>query len=359
MGKRAFLAALLVSLASGAAADTLNVVSWDGAYVKSQILGFIRPYEEATGTRVNVIQYAGGIDEVRSQSRAWNVSWDVVDLELFDAIRACNEGLLETIDRATLPAAPDGTPAADDFINRQVTPCGVANVAGSTIVSFRRDAFAKPPSSLEDFFDLSQYPGKRALRKSPQGNLEWALIADGVAHDNVYEVLDTEAGLTRAFAKLDELKSQLVWWQTGQQAVRLLETEQVAMSAVYSGRVAAAVERGEPLEIIWDHQVWYYDVWGIVKNGRNTKLAEDFVRFASSAESLAGQAKYIPYGPMRRSSMAMLDESLRERLPTSEAHLKTAVELNATWWSENLDRIAPRFERWLERPVMVPKSMPR
>ncbi|WP_339899588.1 ABC transporter substrate-binding protein [uncultured Gilvimarinus sp.] len=359
MVKQTFFAALLMAAASGAAADTLNVVSWDGAYVKSQILGFIRPYEEATGTRVNVIQYAGGIDEIRAQSRAWNVSWDVVDLELFDAIRACNEGLLEVIDRTTLPAAPDGTAAEDDFINRQVTPCGVANVAGSTIVSFRRGAFAKPPTSLEDFFDLSKYPGKRALRKSPQGNLEWALIADGVPHQKVYDVLGTEAGLTRAFAKLDELKPQLQWWETGQQAIRLLETEQVVMSAVYSGRVAAAVERGEPLDIIWDHQVWYYDVWSIVKNGRNTELAQDFVRFASSAESLAAQAGYIPYGPMRRSSMAMLDESLRERLPTSRAHLKTAVELNATWWSENLDRIAPRFERWLERPVMVPKAMPR
>src|SRR5690606_30766732 len=80
------------------AQNSLNVVSWDGAYVKSQILGFIRPYEEATGSRVNVVEYSGGIEEIRRQVRSWNVSWDVVDLELFDAIRACEEGLLETID---------------------------------------------------------------------------------------------------------------------------------------------------------------------------------------------------------------------------------------------------------------------
>lgn len=350
---------LMSACTLSAGADSLNVVSWDGAYVKSQMLGFIRPYEQSTGHRINVIQYSGGIDQIRQQVRAWNVTWDVVDLELFDAIRACNEGLLEKVDFAKLPPAPDGTSASEDFINLRATECGVGNVVGSTVVSYRRGSFSEPPKTLEDFFNLSQFPGRRGLRQSPQGNLEWALIADGVATEQVYQVLQTKQGLDRAFAVLDRLKPHLVWWETGQEAVRLLETGQVAMSSVYSGRIAAAVERGEPWDILWDHQVWYYDVWSVLKNGRNTELAAEFVRYATNPQSLAAQARYIPYGPMRRSSMALLDESLRERLPTANAHMESALELNAAWWSEHLDRIQPRFERWLERPLMVPKAMPR
>jgi len=362
--QRGAIAALsgVLALATGsvrAQQQTLNVVSWDGAYVKSQMLGFIRPYEAQTGHRVEVIQYTGGIDRIREQVRAWNVHWDVVDLELFDAIRACNEGLLEHFDAATLPPAPDGTPAEEDFIHLGETPCGVGNVVGSTVVSYRSDRFEQAPVRLEDFFDLERYPGRRGLRRSPMGNLEWALIADGVPPDQVYRALSTEQGLDRAFTVLDGLKPHVAWWQSGHEAVRMLETDQVAMSAVYSGRVAAAVDRGQPLVILWDHQVWYYDVWGIPRHGRNTELARDFVRFATSTKSLAAQARHIPYGPLRRSSMAELEEDLRRQLPTSETHLESALALDAHWWSEHLDRIGPRFERWLRQPVMVPRAMPR
>ncbi len=354
-------AVVLASLATpiAHARDELNVVSWDGAYVRSQILGFIRPYEEATGTRVNVIQYSGGIDEIRRQVRAWNVSWDVVDLELFDAIRACQEGLLEPIDPASLPAGADGTPAEEDFIRGTLLPCGVGNVAGSTVVSYHRDRLEQSPRSIADFFNLRDFPGSRGLRRTPQGNLEWALVADGVPREQVYEVLSTPEGLDRAFAMLNRIKPHVEWWETGEEAVRLLETGQVVMSAVYSGRVQDAVERGEPLEILWDHQVWFYDVWGIPRNGRNTELAMDFIRHATSTHSLARQANLIPYGPVRQSSMAYVNPEIQPQLPTAERNLTTAIELDAQWWSEHMDEIGRRFDRWLERPVQVPRDRPR
>jgi putative spermidine/putrescine transport system substrate-binding protein len=83
------------------------------------------------------------------------------------------------------------------------------------------------------------------------------------------------------------------------------------------------------------------------------------VHFATSTRSLAAQAHYIPYGPTRKSSMALLEPALRERLPTAGAHMASALKLDARWWSEHLERIGPRFERWRKRPVMVPRSPPR
>lgn len=355
----ALTALCLLTVTAASAQQQLNVVSWDGAYVKSQILGFIRPYEEATGVRVNVIQYSGGIEEIRAQVRAWNVSWDVVDLELFDALRACQEGLLEPIDPDSLPAGSDGTPAEEDFIHLSLMPCGVGNVVGSNVVAYHAGRLEQPPTRLEDLFDLKTWPGRRALRRSPQGNLEWALIADGVPEEEVYQVLGTEAGLDRAFRVLSRIKPHIDWWRTGQEAIRMLETGQVVMASVYSGRVPDAVARGVPLEILWDHQLWFYDVWGIPRNGRNTELARDFIRFATSTESLAGQARHIPYGPVRRSSLALLPEPTREQLPTAPENLRHAIELDARWWSEHLDHIGPRFERWLQQPVMVPRNLPR
>ncbi len=349
----------LPAVPASAEPAVLNVVSWDGAYVKSQILGFIRAFEEARDVRVNVIEYSGGISEIRRQVRSWNVGWDVVDLELLDAIRACDEDLLETIDPDLLPDAPDGTSARDDFISASLTRCGVGNVVSSTVVAYNHEATPSAPERIADFFDLSAFPGKRGLRRTPQGNLEWALAADGVPLEEIYDVLSTRKGVDRAFAVLSRIKPFIEWWETGEEAIRLLETGKVAMTAVYSGRINDAVARGEPLSILWDSQVWFYDVWGIPRHGRRTDLAQDFVRFATSTESLAAQATYIPYGPTRASSMRLLDTELREELPTSEKHLRSAIELNAQWWSDNLDVISRRFERWLQQSVMVPKDLPR
>lgn len=131
------------------------------------------------------------------------------------------------------------------------------------------------------------------------------------------------------------------------------------MTSVYSGRIHDAVARGEPLSILWDSQVWFYDVWGIPRHGRRTALARDFVRFATSTESLAAQASHIPYGPTRASSMPLVAPAIRERLPTSKVHLQAAIELDAQWWSDNLDAIERRFQRWIQQPVMVPRELPR
>lgn len=355
-------ALLLLALPATPGAEesrTLRVASWSGSYVKSQILGFIRPFEEATGVDVEVVQYTGGIDEVRSQVRSYNVRWDVVDFELFDAIRACEEGLLESIDPSTLTPAPDGTPATDDFIPGSLTDCGVGNVIGSTVVTFDRARFTDQPTRLEDFFDMRRFPGRRGMRRSPMVNLEWALIADGVDPGDVYRELATNTGRDRAFRMLDRIKPSIVWWQTGEEAIRRIETGEVVMTSIYNGRVFDAVERGAPLKIIWDHQVWFLDVWGIVKHTENLDVARQFVRFATSAESMANQMRYIPYGPARRSAMEQIPPEMRQRLPTAEANFRTALEGDAAWWARNLEELTRRFEAWADRPVLVPKRLRR
>jgi len=344
---------------SGVAED-LTVVSWGGAYTKSQILGVIRPFEEESGLAVNVLDYDGGLAEIRSQVLSYNVKWDVVDLELADAIRGCREGLLVKVDPAELPASPAGVPAREDFIPGSLTECGVGSVVWSTVIGFDPDDYnGEPPTRLEDFFNLRKYPGRRGMRKTPKGNLEWALMADGVPPERVYEVLETDEGLDRAFRVLSRIKPYIVWWQAGTEAVRLLRRDRVRMTTVYSGRVwEANTNRGANLGLIWDHQIWNMDLWAILKHTDNLPAAKRFLRYATSTDSLARQAGYIPYGPVRRSSQPLVLESMQPYLPTTKAHLQGALQIDAAWWAEHFERIDVRFERWLERSVQVPRDFP-
>ena len=256
-----------VALGSVAAnAKELTVVSWGGAYTKSQVEAYHKPFIAKTGAKINSEDYNGGIAEIKAQVEAGNVTWDIVDVELSDAIRACDEGLLETIDHASLPAGADGTPATDDFLAGTLYDCAVANIVWSTIYAYDSSKIADGPKTMADFFDLQKFPGKRGLRKGAKVNLEFALIADGVPASEVYDVLGTPEGVDRAFAKLDTIKSEVVWWEAGAQPPQMLADGEVTMTTAYNGRIFNAVAgEGKPFEIVWDGQIYDLDLWVIPK----------------------------------------------------------------------------------------------
>lgn len=343
--------ASFMPLAAGAqtVSKELVVVSWGGDYTRSQMLAFVNPFREKSGEWVNMITYGGGLDDIREQVRSANVTWDLVDFEQSDLLRGCEEGLLAKIDHSILPPGADGTPAADDFINGALTECGIGQSVYGTVVAFDAERVGDtPPSKLADFFDVRRFPGKRGMRRDPRVAMEWALLADGVAPGDVYATLGTEAGQERAFRMLDNIKPHLVWWQNGTEPITLLDNDEVLMTSVWNGRThGPIVDDGKPIGLVWDGQVWDLDSWGIPAGSYNVEKAQAFIQFATATEQLAAQTDHISYGPARRSSMAMLSDEVKARLPTSEAHLATALQIDAQWWADNLPELSMAFEAWL------------
>ncbi|MEP3630787.1 MAG: ABC transporter substrate-binding protein, partial [Hyphomicrobiales bacterium] len=300
-------AAALAITAGSASAKDLTVVSWGGAYTKSQVEAYHKPWQAKTGKTITSEDYNGGIAEIKAQVEANNVTWDIIDVELSDAVRACDEGLIEPIDPSILPAGADGTAAADDFLPGTLHECAVANIVWSTIFAYDSSKIANGPKTIADFFDTSKFPGKRGLRKNPKANLEMALMADGVPAADVYKVLGTAEGVNRAFAKLDTIKGDVVWWEAGAQPPQLLADGEVAMTTAYNGRIFNAVAgEGKPFEIVWDGQVWDLDLWVIPKGSKNKEAALDFLKFSTSTKQLAAQASWISYGPAHKSSGALV-----------------------------------------------------
>ena len=98
-------AALAAGVAFGAcaapamAADkvTINFVSWGGAYAKSQIKAMIEPYQQQNpDVKINVIDYNGGLAQIKAQIEAKNVVWQIVDMTPQRGVAGCDEGILET-----------------------------------------------------------------------------------------------------------------------------------------------------------------------------------------------------------------------------------------------------------------------
>ncbi|RMC32930.1 ABC transporter substrate-binding protein [Paracoccus alkanivorans] len=349
------LSTALAGFGLSAAAQEVNVVSWGGAYEKSQVEAYNKPFTEKTGIKVNMIAADNPATPLKAQVEANNITGDVFDIEVSDAIRLCDEGALVEIDPADLPPAPDGTPAAEDFIDGALQDCAVANIFWGTVIAYDTTKFeGEAPSTAADFFDLEKFPGQRGLPKTPKRTLYLALIADGVPANQIYEKLETEEGVNQAFDKLDTIKDSVVWWEAGAQPVQLLADGEVTMATGYNGRFFdAMVAEGKPFKIIWDGQYMDLDMFAIPKGSPNPEAAMEYLKFATSTEQLAEQAKYIAYGPARKSSAGLVGlyqdgkTEMGPHMPTNPEYLETAVMDDPEFWADHDAELTERFNSWL------------
>lgn len=345
--------AALAVLAAGTlpvhADDPITVVSWGGVYQESQEESYFKPFTEKTGIPMEPVTYDGNFDDVIEQVESGNLEWDVVDVTLADAIRGCEGGYLEPIPPTILPPAPDGTPAMDDFLPNMLHECAVGEILWSTMWGYSKEAFDDDaPDSIEDVFDVDGFPGKRGMRKTPRNNIEWALMADGVAPEDVYGVLTTDEGVDRAFDSLDSIRGDIEWWEDGEAPREWLASGRVTMSTGYNGRFFHwMVKEDEPFDYIWDGQIAEIDLWVIPRGAKNLANLLDFVAFATSTEPLAAQTEFVSYAPARNSSRPLVRREYQSHMPTAPSNFRNALQNDALWWAENQEEMDERFDAWL------------
>ncbi|MFN3954463.1 MAG: extracellular solute-binding protein [Pararhodobacter sp.] len=355
--------ALTVGGASAQMANDMTIVSWGGAYQASQQNAYFTPYAANAG--VNIITDESSADAVarmRAMAEANNITWDLVDVEAADSMRLCDEGLAMEIDHdAVLAAAPDGTSATADFGQMIVSECFIPQIVFSTTFGYRTDMVPQgvdAPTDACAVFDLETYPGRRALNRRPVGNMEWALLCDGVAMADVYDLLETEEGIQRALAKLETIKDQTIWWSAAAETPQLLADGEIFMGSTYNGRLFAAIaEQGQPIGMAWGYQMLDIDGWVVPAGLPEDRLARvmDFLHFATDTQRLADQAAFISYGPARVSSAPLVGQhatlgiDMAPHMPTDPANMDGAFVTNYLWWADYRDEMDARFQAWLAR----------
>ena len=340
------LLAGLLALPWSAFGQSLTVSSWGGPYGESQRRAYFEPFTAATGIEVVEDDWGGDLAKVRAMVATGRYRSHVLDAESSDIAEGCAEGILEPIDYAGL-----GLPARD-MLPGAAHRCGVGSVAWSMVLVFDRSRLgAVGPEDWVDFFDLTRFPGGRGLRRGPLGNLEIALMADGVAPEDVYALLRTPAGGDRAFAKLAALAPRVTWWEAGRQPARLLDDGEAVMTTAWNGRIQQAItDERRPFEIVWRGQILDYSYWVVPKDHPRADLAHRFIAFATQPDRQAEQARHIPYGPSRKAAFDHVDPGLAPRLPTAPENLADRLVLDAGFWIEHRDALERRFE------PLVPQS---
>jgi len=344
-------------------ADAMVLMSWGGAYQASQVAAYAEPYSALTGVTITWDEGSNEANaKLRAAAEAGNMTYDLIDVEGPDSQRACDEGLAVEIDfDAALAPGADGSTATEDFgtSGSIINDCFVPQIVFSTTFGYRTDVAewnGAVPDDLCDVFDLATFPGMRALEGRPKKNLEWALLCDGVAKEDLYDVLSSEGGVGRALAKLDTIKDSVIWWSAGAETPQLLADGEVVIGSTYNGRLfSAIVEQNQPIGMLWDWQVFDYDGWIVPEGLDEARLNRvmHFLHFATDTQRLADQAKYISYGPARGSSQplvsthATLGIEMAPHMPTNPANQKNYLVNNIEWWADNQDEVEAIFQNWL------------
>jgi len=333
---------LCLGLGSAQAASDMVVVGYGGAGQKAQDVAIFQPFSAQDKSKLIQTEYNGEMARIKVMVDTGNVDWDVVQIEGPDLLRGCDEGMYERLDWNRLGRK-------DQLIADAAQDCGSAALVWSVAIAYDRDRLAQAPTSWADFWDVRKYPGKRGLRKRAVYNLEFALLADGVKVEDVYSVLATPEGVNRAFAKLDELKPNIQWWEAGAQPPQWLMAGDVVMTSTYSGRIASAAQNGSPLALVWPGSLYGMDYWAIIKGSKHVQQAERLIAYANRPEAQVRYVGQIPYGPTNTEAAAELDPSLAKWVPTAKQNLEGALAMNVEFWVDHGEELEQRFNAWASK----------
>lgn len=311
----------------------ITVVTYGGgAYQAAQKKAFFEPFTEKTGIKVNSVIWNAEYDKLKTMVESGKVTWDAVDITAGQYAQGKKDNLF-----AELQTKPD----EEEFPAGTVNADGVAGIYWGTVLAYSKAAFPKDaPQSWKDFWDTKRFPGARSLYDDPRGTLEFALLADGVPKDKLYP-LDVD----RAFRKLDQIKSDIVWWSGGVEPLQLLLSKKAVLASVWSGRVYASKEK-DKIGTTWRDAALELNYWVVPRGSAHTEAASQFIEFASQSQAIAKQSELVGYGHANKASLKHLPEDIQKQLPTYADNWDQSFVVDAGWWADNEKEVTARWREW-------------
>lgn len=341
---KAAVAVLGVGLAASAVAqepprpDSIVVNGSGGAVAEAMQKAFFAPFEEKYGIRIDTTSPTD-FGKLRAMVESGNVEWTATELDVDTAELAAEMGLLEPLDLSVVDLS--GYPEEARHSH------WLARGAYATALGYRVDAFpeGEHPQSWADFWDVENFPGPRALRNHPIDNLEFALMADGVAPEDLYP-LDVE----RAFAKLDEIKPHIaVWWTSGSQPAQMLVDNEVVLASGWNGRFFAVISEGAPIGIEYNEAVIKEAAFGIPAGAPHSYWAQRLLAEITDPQNQGVYANELAYPGLNLASIEFVDPEIAPYLPTHPDHVDGLIWTDIVWWRDNGEDVQRRWNRWIAR----------
>jgi putative spermidine/putrescine transport system substrate-binding protein len=303
---------------------------------------FYKPFNEMMKGKVEVVGVASShepVAQIKAMVEARNYAWDAADLsaQAHTTLRG-QGGYLEDLEIEDDPHVQE---IPKQF--RESTILGT--LAYATVLTYRTDVYGQnaPTGGWKDLWNVQRFPGRRAIRKHPFETIEAALLADGVAPENLYP-----CDLDRAFRSLEKLRPYIsVWWTGGAQSTQLMTSREVDICVTWNGRASVAIENGAPFVISWNQGLFTYEGWVILKGGPKVEACREFIKFCAHPERQAAVVRYIAGAPANPKAFKWIDEKRAKDLPTWPANLKQMVPIKPDYWAGAGEKTIERFNKWM------------
>ncbi|MDO8983686.1 extracellular solute-binding protein [Cypionkella sp.] len=341
MGRRSFLAlcgmagfasASVLAGRAEAAAGEIVMWNWGGQSEECHTSAIGNAFTAETGIPLKFDTSGPLQGKIKEMVDSGNVTADVCDGDLFDAVALGKTGHLEPIDYTV--------------VDKAKTIDGYALEFGVSIIlygyAFMYDTQTYPdgaPSTWADFFDTTKFPGTRSLYKWANGSLEAALMADGVAKDALYPL-----DMDRALAKIKAIKADTIYWGSGAEAQQMIVNGEVSMGMVWQNR-GRSIENDTNgrYKLVTNQAIAMPGAYIVPKGNPGGAAVMKFIATAQSVQAQLDLFACLGMTPTNPEAIAALAEADQPYSITSAANLPNVVMNDPTWWGENTDAAVNAF----------------
>lgn len=319
------------------AGTEMTYAGFGGSYEEAVRASVFDPFSEAEDVEVLYDTSGSSVARLIEMSNAGAMTLDLIDAEDSTLAQFIAADVLDTVDLAGV----DGS----IFVNpNAVTEYSVPWYTFSRNIYWNTDEIPGGLDSWEDVFDTTGNPGTRGFLSLPWGILEGALIADGVAVDDLYPL-----DLDRAFDKLDEIRDDTVFFQSNGDLQNAIGAGEVVAGYANLARLKTVAETGgTPIEYTWTGAVLSIQQLVVPKGAPNKPAALAAIEYSLSDDAQQGILESLGYTPSVKSVLDSLDESTLSDLPgTEETASDETFSISTDWWAENGAETLTRWQEWL------------
>lgn len=319
--------ALLAALSAGHANEPteIRIIESGGTSGESIEIAYGRPFTEVTGVKL-VREQPPSLGKLKAMVKSGNVTADLMELSGPGVETARAQGLLDDLDWDLIDP--------EEMSPEARLPYAFGYQYFALFLASMPDA--RPVNSWQEFWDTERQPGRRAIPAYARYALPLALLADGVAPDELYPL-----DIDRALASIDRIKDDLILWEAASQTPQLLTSKEAVYVATWDN-----VFEEDGFFVNFAPGIWDVAYFVMPKGAPNPELAMKLLHEMSKVENQARAAEVAPIAGPSPTIMDHLDASIVARMPTSPELRKTQAGSDRMWWAEHGEEAERRWSEY-------------